>query len=115
MEGLRQVFINNLKHFRKRKNVRQLDLALEIGKSSNYINSVENGKYFPSPETIEKIADFLQVEPMALFDKNGCKENFAANLPDNYASGLAENLYKRLKTDLRQFLKKDIDDALAKK
>ena len=66
MEKLRQVFINNLKYFRKKRNVRQLDLALEIGKSSNYINSIENGKYFPSPETIEQIASFLEDDIMEI-------------------------------------------------
>lgn len=67
MRGLRQTFIENLKYFRKQKGLRQLDLALEIGKSSNYINSVENGKYFPPPETIEQIARRLEVKPAALF------------------------------------------------
>ena len=71
MEGLRQFFISNVKRYRKLNHLRQLDLALEIGKSANYINSIENGKYFPSPETIEKIADVLKVEPASLFQKEG--------------------------------------------
>ena len=68
MGKIRQTFISNLKHYRKEKGLRQLDLALAIGKSSNYINSVENGKYFPSPETIEQIADVLEIEPIRLFE-----------------------------------------------
>lgn len=72
MQTLRQQFIQNLKFFRKQKGMRQLDLALEIGKSSNYINSIENGKYFPSPETIENIARSLGIEPVRLFGK--CEE-----------------------------------------
>lgn len=67
MAELRQTFIHNLKHYRKLKGISQLDLALEIGKSSNYINAIENGKYFPSPETIEEIAEFLEIEPISLF------------------------------------------------
>ncbi len=92
MENLRQVFINNLKHFRKERNIRQLDLALEIGKNSNYINSIENGKYFPSPETIEQIAAFLQIEPMQLLIVMDVKKisfrinqkNMRMNLAKNY-------------------------------
>lgn len=110
MEKLRQVFINNLKHFRKERNVRQLDLALEIGKSSNYINSIENGKYFPSPETIEQIASFLQIEPMQLFDRNGCTENLVRNKPKEYADELSEKLYNRLKSDLHKAIKNDIQE-----
>ena len=108
MEKLRQVFINNLKYFRKERNVRQLDLALEIGKSSNYINSIENGKYFPSPETIEQIASFLQIEPMQLFDRNGCIENLVQNKSKEYADELIEKLYNRLKSDLHKVIKDDI-------
>ena len=67
MAGLREIFIQNLKYYRKQKNMRQLDLALELGKNPNYINAIENGKYFPSPETIEEIAEFLEIEPISLF------------------------------------------------
>ena len=47
--------------------MRQIDLAFAIGKSANYINSVENGKYFPSPETIDQIAAALGIESELLF------------------------------------------------
>lgn len=67
MAELRRTFIQNLKYYRKLKGIRQLDLALEIGKSTNYINSIENGKYFPSPETIEQIAEILKIDPISLF------------------------------------------------
>ncbi|MCR5621973.1 MAG: helix-turn-helix domain-containing protein [Treponema sp.] len=63
--------MGNLKRYRKQKHIRQLDLAMEIGKSANYINSIENGKYFPSPETIEKIAEVLNVDPACFFQKEG--------------------------------------------
>lgn len=74
MGNMRQTFIGNLKHYRKEKGFRQLDLALAIGKSSNYINSVENGKYFPSPETIEQIAAELEIEPIRLFESGAEKD-----------------------------------------
>ena len=58
-----------MKYYRKQKGFRQIDLALEINKGYNYINSIENEKYFPSPETIEQIAAVLEVEPMKLFNR----------------------------------------------
>lgn len=67
---LRKIFIRNLKYYRKQKGFRQIDLALEINKGYNYINSIENEKYFPSPETIEQIANVLEIEPMQLFNKD---------------------------------------------
>ena len=84
MQTLRQQFIQNLKFFRKQKGMRQLDLALEIGKSSNYINSIENGKYFPSPETIESIARSLGIEPVRLFGK--CEESEKEKIAENVIS-----------------------------
>lgn len=84
MQTLRQQFIQNLKFFRKQKGMRQLDLALEIGKSSNYINSIENGKYFPSPETIESIARSLRIEPVRLFGK--CEESEKEKIAENVIS-----------------------------
>ena len=68
MEGLRYVFIRNLKFYRGIKKLRQADLSYKIGKCANYINSIENSKYFPSPETIEQIAQILGVAPMQLFN-----------------------------------------------
>ncbi|MBQ8012981.1 MAG: helix-turn-helix transcriptional regulator [Treponema sp.] len=81
MEKLRDAFIRNLKYYRKQKGLRQLDLALEIEKNTNYINSIENSKYFPSPETIEQIAEILGVEPMQLFDRGAPPLSIRTNPP----------------------------------
>ncbi len=99
MQTLRQQFIQNLKFFRKQKGMRQLDLALEIGKSSNYINSIENGKYFPSPETIESIARSLGIEPVRLFGKyeESEKEKIAEtvlNIEETLRSEVLESIQK---------------------
>jgi transcriptional regulator with XRE-family HTH domain len=80
MDNLRNIFIRNLKYFRGKKGLRQLDLSLEINKGANYINSIENAKYFPGPETIQEIAKILEIKPMQLFDENSCIENI---LEDN--------------------------------
>ena len=66
--NLRDAFIRNLKFYRKQKGLRQIDLALELNKNTNYINSIENYKYFPSPETVEEIANILGIDPMQLFN-----------------------------------------------
>ncbi|MCL2068130.1 MAG: helix-turn-helix domain-containing protein [Treponema sp.] len=35
--------------------------------SPNYLNAVENGKNFPSPEVIQHISDVLELMPYQLF------------------------------------------------
>lgn len=112
MGNLQQLFINNLKIFRKQKGLRQIDLALEIGKSSNYINSIENGKYFPSPDTIEKICQCLDIEAFQLFQKQEKTDNLKENKNTEISQNIIENLYAKLKEDLYKFLKKDIETIL---
>ena len=109
MGNLQQLFINNLKMFRKQKNLRQIDLALEIGKSSNYINSIENGKYFPSPDTIEKICDCLEIEAAQLFIEKK-DDIFTSDRASEISQNLIEKLYTKLKDDLYQILKNDINE-----
>lgn len=112
MGNLQQLFINNLKMFRKQKNLRQIDLALEIGKSSNYINSIENGKYFPSPDTIEKICDCLEIEAAQLF-MEAENDDFLSDRTSEISQNLIEKLYTKLKDDLYQILKNDINEIFA--
>ena len=112
MGNLQQLFITNLKIFRKQKGLRQIDLALEIGKSYNYINSIENGKYFPSPDTLEKICQCLDIEAFQLFQKQEKTENLKDNNNTEISQNIIENLYVKLKEDLYQFLKKYIETIL---
>lgn len=97
MTPSREVFINNLKFFRKKFGLRQLDLSLEIGKSSNYINSVENGKYFPSPETIDKISSVFEIHPSELFLEDGSPENVRKFSKAEFIETVSTNLFSSLK------------------
>lgn len=55
-----QIFINNLKAYRKQAGFTQAQLASLIDKSFNYINGIECGVSFPSPDVIDKIAGVLK-------------------------------------------------------
>ena len=60
-------FIENLRFWRKKKGISQLKLSEMINISPNYLNAVENGKNFPSPEVIQHISDTLELMPYQLF------------------------------------------------
>jgi len=60
-------FIENLRFWRKRKGLSQLKLSEMVNISPNYLNAVENGKNFPSPEIIQQISDILGILPYQLF------------------------------------------------
>jgi transcriptional regulator with XRE-family HTH domain len=65
--SLQQIFISNLKKFRKERKVSQMVLAELCGTSGNYIGEIEMGRRIPSFEKIEKIASALQISSHELF------------------------------------------------
>jgi transcriptional regulator with XRE-family HTH domain len=67
MTHLQAVFIENLRFLRKKRGITQLKFSEMINVSPNYLNAVENGKNFPSPEVIQTISDTLEVMPYQLF------------------------------------------------
>jgi len=60
-------FIENLRFWRKKRGLSQLKLSEMVNISPNYLNAVENGKNFPSPEIIQHISDTLGILPYQLF------------------------------------------------
>jgi DNA-binding XRE family transcriptional regulator len=64
---IQELFIINLKAYRKLRGVSQMRLAELYESSSGYIGEIESGKRFPSVTMIEKIASALNVESWDLF------------------------------------------------
>lgn len=54
-----------IKGLLKSRNITQLELADKIGKSKTAISQMINGAYSPSPDTLEKISEVLNV-PIAI-------------------------------------------------
>ena len=94
---LKEVFINNLKFYRKEKRMTQNELTLAIDKSYNYINSVEQGKMMPSFDVIEQICEVLQIKPVQLFDEQASPENIKTFNKDDYINGISDKLFDKLK------------------
>lgn len=57
----------NLRRLRERKGMSQLFLATQVGLAHNFINDVENGKKWVSPDTIAKLSVALDTDPYQLF------------------------------------------------
>lgn len=97
---LREIGAENIKYFRTKKGLTQLELATELGKSANYINGIENGVSFPSIDMMEKIAEALSIEPHELLMERGCPQNVFQFNADAFSNEIAESLYERLKKDI---------------
>jgi transcriptional regulator with XRE-family HTH domain len=64
---IQELFIHNLKAYRKRYGVSQTQLASLCNSSTGYIGEIECGKRFPSVSMIERIAASLGIESWHLF------------------------------------------------
>jgi len=64
---LKDVFVQNLRKYRKFRGITQTTLAELCETSTSYIGQIEIGNRFPSLELIEKIANALQIRPHLLF------------------------------------------------
>ena len=70
-----ELFIINLKDFRKVQKISQSKLAELCGSSQAYIAEIEVGNKFPSPDMIERIASALNVESYCLFQNKVVTED----------------------------------------
>ena len=52
---------NNIKKYREEKGMRQIDLAVALGFSEEYVCRVERGQKYISLRKLFELADFLEV------------------------------------------------------
>lgn len=107
-----QIFITNLKAFRKQKGYTQAQLAGLIDKSFNYINGIECGVSFPPPDVIDQIAEVLKIKPFQLFDENGCEENVINADKEVFIKNVSDRVYSKLKDDIREVILQGIRSSL---
>jgi transcriptional regulator with XRE-family HTH domain len=67
---IQELFIANLKDYRKLRSTSQARLAEQCDSSQAYIAEIEVGKKFPSPAMIERIAAALCIESYRLFSND---------------------------------------------
>jgi transcriptional regulator with XRE-family HTH domain len=67
---IQELFITNLKSYRRVRKISQFKLAELCDSSQPYIAEIETGKKFPSIEMIEKIAAAFGVESYLLFQND---------------------------------------------
>jgi transcriptional regulator with XRE-family HTH domain len=67
MTNLKKSFGKRLRHIRRMKDLTQEQLSEAIGVSMEFISNMERGINAPSFETLEKLADVLQVRVEEFF------------------------------------------------
>jgi transcriptional regulator with XRE-family HTH domain len=103
---LKQVFIKNLREFRAKEGLSQMQLAEYCGISPGYIAEIEIGKKFPSIGVIEKIAVVLKIDPYMLF-KSKIKNN--REVTNEEKTHLPYYVNKQLQKQLKIYIKKQVN------
>jgi transcriptional regulator with XRE-family HTH domain len=64
---IRSILSLNLRKLRGRREWSQMDLAEQADISMNFLSEIERGNKWPSPETLQSLAEALGVEVFELF------------------------------------------------
>lgn len=67
MNKIKKLLGLRIREIRKSKGITQEQLAEKVGIGTSNISYIETGKFAPSIESFEKIAEVLQVEPYELY------------------------------------------------
>jgi len=90
---IQECLSKNIKYYRKQKRLSQSQLAEKCETSTNYIATIETGKKYPSPKTLEKIASALDIEAIDLFQK---ELNINGTIKKHEIEIIKEDLEKKL-------------------
>ena len=109
---LKQVFVQNLKEFRKKEGISQMKLAEYCGTAHSYIGEIEVGRKFPSMELIEKIAKILRIEPYLFFKSRSGKSNLTDI--ENQKPRMPYSSKKQLQNQVKAHIKKHVSQSTTK-
>jgi len=111
--SLQEIFISNLRKYRKQQGISQMTLSILCDTSTNYIGQIEMGRRIPSFEKIEQFAAALKISPSMLFiepDNREIKDKKADT--KDYLQNMPVSVKKELVTRLMVKIKKNITDSL---
>jgi transcriptional regulator with XRE-family HTH domain len=106
---LKQIFVQNLKEFRKKEGLSQMKLAEYCGTAHSYIGEIEIGRKFPSMELIEKIAKILRIEPYLFFKSRTGNSNLIEI--ENVIIRMPHSAKKQLQKQVKLHIKKHISQS----
>jgi transcriptional regulator with XRE-family HTH domain len=101
---IQELFIVNLKAYRKLHRISQTHLANLCDSSTGYIGEIESGKRFPSVKMIERIAGAFGIESWHLF-----KNEPVSHTGSNHSARLVPSQKKEIMKMANSALSKILD------
>jgi transcriptional regulator with XRE-family HTH domain len=106
----RELLSRNIKRFRTRLSMTQLDLSLELGISAAFLSDIETGKKWVSAQTLAHIAKVLKIEIYELFTPESENEMEAgvSEAVMKYLDDVDDSLIKSIEEAIRPAVKKSV-------
>lgn len=104
--SLQDIFLNNLKFYRKRCGLSQEALSEKLNKGVNYINRIESHASFPTIQVIEEIAEILGIKASQLFEDDVVPQNIISSVREKFVQDITEKLYEKLTADMKSILER---------
>jgi len=108
--SLRSLFSRNLRRLRGIANISQVNLAGKANLTHNFINDIENGKKWVSPESLAKLASALKAEPYQFFISDAKWNNQGAEMFSLYLNDFEKSMEKITKEYRCRFLNDEDDE-----
>jgi transcriptional regulator with XRE-family HTH domain len=103
--ALQDIFITNMKYYRKQRKLTHEKLAEQCDSDPRYISQIETGRRFPSLQFIEKIAKALHVVPYHLFYEETGLDFDIPNRKQALTAALINRVTGEIKAVIQEFHK----------
>jgi transcriptional regulator with XRE-family HTH domain len=102
----------NIKRLRGRKKISQLVLADHAGLTHNFINEIENGRKWISPESFAKLVRALEAEPHEFFMTVSIKEHLETEIVTDYLNDLSDTFNTMVSEIRARYLEEDVEEGV---
>jgi transcriptional regulator with XRE-family HTH domain len=104
----RELLSKNIKRFRGRLGLSQLDLALELDISTTFLSDIETGKKWVSAKTLSQISKVLKIEIYELFKDEANTKNAVAAAVTKYLDDVDDTIIKSIEQSIRPAIIKSL-------
>jgi transcriptional regulator with XRE-family HTH domain len=107
-QAIRDILKENIKKYRKRRNLSQFALASKINMSTNFLADIEAGNTWISAQTLFKLAKAFDIEAYELLKPEIKDISPEEQIEIDHSKKLLENFTK----DLTEVLKNSVDKSV---
>jgi transcriptional regulator with XRE-family HTH domain len=105
----RELLSKNIKRFRGRLGLSQLDLALELEMSTTFLSDIETGKKWVSARTMAQIAKALKIEIYELFKPEENTQQDISTMVKKHLNDVDDTIIKSIEQSIRPVVKKSLE------